>query len=324
MTVQYSPKALAKVLTTRKKLTIVSHYNPDPDAYGSSCGLALALKAIGKDVEIINQNGIDETFKWIPGVSLVHETPSSQIDTLVICDCGSFERIGEKLIPSLGAPSLTINIDHHSQNALFGDANLVRESASSTSELVYEVIQELPKSAWSKDAATALLAGLYGDTGSFRHSNVTAYVFEIAASLSRYGADLSLISRSLFLSHSMSSVMLQAEALSKLKSFCGGKVAVIEVNAELLNRYNATASEADGLAEKARGISGVLVSVSARRDDDIWRVSLRSKDPQYDVSEVARSFGGGGHKVAAAFRSREVEWSSIETQLIEKLSRLVA
>lgn len=323
MTVQYSPKALAKVLTTRKKFTIVSHYNPDPDAYGSSCGLAHALKALGKEVEVINQNGIEERLSWIPGVQQVQTKPSASIDTLIICDCGAFDRIGDELKIELGSANLTIDIDHHSQNALFGDANLVRESASSTSELIFEIIEELPKAAWTKDAATALLAGIYGDTGSFRHTNVTPKVFEIAAKLSHLGADIRLISQSLFSSYSMPSVLLQAEALSQLKSFSDGKIAIIEVSEELLKKYNASSDDADGLAEKARNISGVLISVSARKDDDIWRVSLRSKDPRYDVSEVARSFGGGGHKVAAAFRSRQKEWSTVESQLIEKLQNLV-
>lgn len=322
MSVNYTSAALMTMLMTRDRIGVISHYNPDPDAYGSSAALYLHLKHSGKKAWLINQDAGKTDFTWIPGASEAISNWPAEIDTLVICDCGDRKRIGDELLAT--APStikLWINIDHHSSNDKFGDATLVNPEASSTCELIYNLISSQSKI--SPEVATALLAGVYADTGSFRHSNVKPQTFDVASSLLKAGADHSHVSKSLFSSFSLSSVKLQSRALSEMKLLASGKVAWIVVTPEMIKEADAVLEDAEGLAERARDITGVQVSGAARFDGEIWRISLRSKSDAYNVSEVAASFGGGGHKAAAAFRSRK-PLNEIEEALLEKLTKLVS
>ena len=324
MSVSYTPSALMTMLLSRDNIGIISHYNPDPDAYGSSAALYLYLKQVGKKTWLINQDGGRKEFAWIPGVSETIDRWPDGIETLVICDCGDQKRIGEELLASLpSSVQLQINIDHHSSNNLFGDATYVRANASSTCELISEIICTHTSSTMSTQSATALLAGIYGDTGSFRHSNVQASTFELAGKLLRLGGDIGLVSKSLYSSFSIASVRLQSLALSQMKLSAQNKVAWIVITPEMIQESGGVIEDAEGLAEKGRDIEGVMVSAAARFDGEIWRISLRSKSDRCDVSEVAATFGGGGHKAAAAFRSRK-SISEIEQALLPKLQSLVS
>lgn len=322
MSVNYTPTALLTMLKTRDRIGVISHYNPDPDAYGSSAALYLYLKQEGKKTWLINQDAGKTDFSWIPGASDAISTWPSDIDTLVVCDCGDRKRIGDELLATVPASvKLWINIDHHSSNDKFGDATMVMPDSSSTCELIYNLISSQSKV--SPQVATALLAGIYADTGSFRHTNVKSQTFEVASGLLKSGADHQHICRNLFSSFSLSSVKLQSKALSEMRLLSSGKVAWIVVTPEMIKESEAVLEDAEGLAERARDIDGVLVSGAARFDGEIWRISLRSKSDNYNVSDVAASFGGGGHKAAAAFRSRK-PLKEIEDALLEKLTKLVS
>lgn len=322
MSVSYTPQALMTMLMTRDRIGVISHYNPDPDAYGSSSALYLYLKKAGKKTWLINQDSGKTDFSWIPGASEAITNWPSDIETLVVCDCGDRKRIGDELLASMPTSiKLCINIDHHSSNDRFGDATLVDPQVSSTCELIYNLISS--KDNVSPEVATALLAGVYADTGSFRHSNVKSQTFDVASSLLKAGADHVHVSKNLFSSFSLASVKLQSKALSDMKLLASGKVAWILITPEMIQAANAVLEDAEGLAERARDIEGVLVSAAARFDGEIWRVSLRSKSDKYNVSDVAASFGGGGHKAAAAFRSRK-SIQEIENELLEKLVNLVS
>jgi phosphoesterase RecJ-like protein len=226
-----------------------------------------------------------------------------------VCDCGAIERVGDSVISFVRSAQRVINIDHHTCNSRFGHLNLVVEGASSTSELVFDLLMELEKRNARADlirleAASCLMAGIIGDTGSFRYSSTSPSTFLAASQLMLRGARPDQLTQQLFASQSLAAVRLQAEALVGLNLLCNGELVEVTVTQEMIGRLGASILDADSLAERGRDIEGVKVAVLFKEDVDMWRVSLRARQGSVDVSEIARQFGGGGHKPAAAFRWR--------------------
>lgn len=299
---------IIEALKEVQECVVCSHYNPDPDAYGSLCGLALSLEAAGKKVHLLNESGSSEKLGFIPGVSRVIRTfPSTEnISLLIACDCGSFSRIGDTLGPSIPRKSLRLaNIDHHISNDGFGDLNWVNPQASSASEMIVELLEaaSLPI---TKDVASALYVGILGDTGSFRYATTTQNTFRAAMRLMEHGARADLLAKSLFSNERLCAVRIQARALSQIQLFDEGRISLIEISRGLFEEYKAEQEDIEGLVDRARDIQGVQVAILvSEKEAGLWKVSLRSKSSGYDLNVVATSFGGGGHKAAAAFRSRK-------------------
>ncbi len=321
---------VADTILRYKEAIIISHMNPDADAFGSSCGLASGLRNLGIVCTVYNESGSIARYSVIPGVLAVNKTlpPSVAEGTVVIvCDCGAAERVGDSYLPFVKGAPFVINIDHHNKNSLFGTLNLVVESASSTSEIVYDLLSAMQlriqqEGAISKDVAVALMAGIIGDTGSFRYPSTSPKTFLVAHDLYVRGAKPSEIVQELFGSVTLPALRLQSEALSRIQLYSDGRFAEVLVTAEMISRVGAELLDADSLAERGRDVQGVCVSALFKQDGDIWRVSLRSRSPQWDVSVVARHFGGGGHKAAAAFRWGS-DLESLQSELRVKIQEVL-
>lgn len=306
---------IKKLIRHNDSFCIVSHYNPDPDAYGSTLALGLAIEALGKTVFYLNQDGMIPKFRFLPAADKIVSNPPLEVDCLFILDCGDQRRTGDNL--KLPKSKFIINIDHHISNNSFGDIALVNLKASSTCEIVFSLIEDF----LSKDIATNLLAGIYADTGSLRYSNTSSDTLLCVSKLLQVGGDLNLISTKLFGGHSLASVKLQGMALSSIR--IENKVAWVVVTKDMLEATNATSEDADGLAEKSRDIEGVRIGASVRfsPEENLWRISLRTHDKDVDLSSVAAEFGGGGHKAAAAFRWKK-SYEELEAKLFSKLKSL--
>ena len=322
-----SVKAFKAFIDKYSKFVICSHENPDADAYGSACGLGVALRAYGKEVLFINTSPILERLSFIPAVSeTVRDIPPGfEFEASIVCDCGAFSRVGENIFAQIsGKPVL--NIDHHISNDNFGSENVVATKASSTSEIICALLTEAAIDIPAQ-SATALYAGILADSGSFRYSCVRPYTFEAASLCVAKGAVSSKISEKLFSTNSLAYVKLHAKAILEMTLHISSKVALIVTSADMIESCGATVADSDGLAEQGRDIQGVEVSVLMKEDKlftsdsdkpkAIWRVSMRAKSDKYDVSALAQKFGGGGHKAAAAFRSSKSRQEIISALLAE-------
>lgn len=316
-------------LSSAQRIIIVAHTNPDADAYGSSCGLAWGLRALGKNAVVYNDHGFIPRYRIIPGAAEVERGAWPQLkpdDLLVACDCGAAERVGDQLHEHLKAAPFVINIDHHASNTRFGALNLVVEGASSTSELIYDILRGLEaleqrSDLISREAAECLLSGIIGDTGSFRYPSTTAKTLLVAHELMLRGAQPSALTQELYANQSLASLRLQSEALGAVSVHPNGFAEVI-VTQEMLKRNGADILDADSLAERARDIEGVRISALYKQDVDIWRISLRARQGVADVSQVAQSFGGGGHKAAAAFRWKK-DFESLRRAVQEAIAAIL-
>jgi phosphoesterase RecJ-like protein len=315
-------KPIIDIINSNSKISIISHYNPDADAYGSSVGLAWILKNLGKEVNVYNESGIVDRYTSLPGIELVSNQIPQDADCLVVCDCGSINRVGDAQISKVKSAKKLINIDHHISNDNFAQTNLVVTNTSSTSEIIYELAVA---AGWklNTQAATCLMAGIVGDTGSFRYSGTSARTFEVAADLVKHGARPEKIFKDLYASPKLGAIKLQSESIANLVTEFDGQYAEILVTADMIAKHNASLDDTDGLAERARDIGGVKIGAAIRQDGAIWRISLRSVSEKYNVSDLASTFGGGGHKQAAAFRSSK-PLDTVKALLREKVKEVLS
>lgn len=315
-------EACVSALKSSSAPLVLSHYNPDGDALGSSLALYLGLKSLGKKASIINESIIPDRYHFMPSSTEIKSSVVGlEYDLVVACDCGDRKRLGDKLGPTLASGVTLVNIDHHASNTLFGGVNWVEGEASSTSEMIFEVLSALNVE-FSHPIALNLLTGLVTDTGSFRYSCTSPRTLEIASKLVQAGASPDVIAKNVFESRKKSAVQLSATTVSNVEFILNDKVSILTVTQEMLKRFDATLDDTEGLVEEGRSIKGVLVSVLLKQDVDMWHISLRSSSPAIDVSKVASTFGGGGHKAAAGFRWKK-EGSLLKSALFEELSKII-
>lgn len=308
---------IIEYLKDSSNVLIASHINQDGDAIGSLLSVGLALDSLNKKTFLFNESPIPAVYRFLPGIELVkHEIDDSNIfDTAVILDCGNLERIGK----SAGAVSLIpviINIDHHVTNSGYGTCLLVDISACSTAEIIYRIIKKM-NIPISKEIAASIYTAILTDTGSFRASNTNMPAFAICEEMVGYGADPYEIAQNVYGKYSLGRIRLLNLALDSIELSDNGKLSMMIITMDMINETGTQSEDVDGLISYAKRIKGVKVAVLIQEEKNSlnksnglknFHVSLRS-DGTIDVTDIALSFGGGGHFSAAGF--------NIETTLEE-------
>ena len=299
---------------------VIGHINPDGDAYGACCAVVSYLKGSGKQVTLYNESPLSKRYSFVPLSNLLTNDIPDSNDLIIVCDCGDIKRVGDSILDYVKDCKQIVNIDHHVSNNSFGSINIVQPKSSSTCEILFELFVAAKKEI-SPEIATALLIGIIFDTGSFRYSATSARTLQVASELISLGANLYELSSEIFSTRSIGEMKLEAYAISRMELHYNNKLALALVDEEHYQKCGATPEDADNIVDMLRDIKGVQVSVAIRRSDDLWRVSLRSKSDRYDVSEIASQFGGGGHKAAAAFRSRH-DIKLLKPELIKRFKEV--
>jgi len=292
-----------KFLETYSSFIICTHANPDPDALGSVMALYKHLLRNNQQVRVILDVKIPDNIVFITEGAIVYNEESITPEILenqglIVLDCSNEKRVGlADDHPIWQKPIL--NIDHHPDNSHFGTANLVVDSASSTGEIIFDLINSSPDSI-DKDIAEALYIAIVGDTGGFRYSNTTAKVHQVIAKLLEHPINSSFLYERVLHQKSQKAFSLVRDAI-KTVQICDG-VASMVVSYELLQQHKITERELPELTDYIRSINGVFISVLyTEPEENFIKVSLRSLPP-IDVSTVAHQFDGGGHRHAAGCR----------------------
>ncbi|MGE4588523.1 MAG: bifunctional oligoribonuclease/PAP phosphatase NrnA [Acidaminococcaceae bacterium] len=283
---------VAALLGSVKDIVIVSHINPDGDALGSTIALAAGLRKFGKNVVISVDDDISTYYNFMPGIDqFVRFKPGDIIktDLLVINDASSLDRIGVAA-ECVKAPIL--NIDHHVSNTEFADYLYLDVDAAATGEIVFQLFKELNIEI-DLQMAFCLYVAIVTDCGYFKYSNTTPHCMNCAAELLAIGVEPDVVSDFLEMK-SRDDIKLLSKVLETLSFACNGRVATIDISPEIYNPDIAT----DSYVHYPRYITGVEVALMFKGvEDNVTRVSMRSR--RLDVSKIALSFGGGGHKRAA-------------------------
>ncbi len=310
MTASSSPTAsfdeIGAILRRHKSFALVSHIRPDGDAVGSLLGLGRSLQEMGKSVVLLNENGLPESYGFLPGSEAIRRpgTEPVEAEVAIALDTATRPRLGEGCLAAISRVPLLLNLDHHISNPGYGDLNHIDASAPATGQILYELLvsQEMPLPPESRDA---LYVAISTDTGSFQYPSTTARTYEIAADLVRRGVAVGPINSLTYNNHPYRRVELLRALLASMELSAGGRVAHWSQDSATSRALDLRAGDSEGLIDILRGIRGVVVAVFFEElPDGASRVSLRSKDARVDVCEVAAGFGGGGHPMAAGIRMK--------------------
>lgn len=278
---------------------IGGHVRPDGDCIGASMGLYLYLTKACPEakVEVFLEKPAD-VFSCISKIDQVHTdftTEVEQFDVFIALDT-SKDRLGEAQ-GYFDHAQKRINVDHHVSNSGCGDVDHIRPEASSTSELVYEMIED--KSLIDEEIAKALYIGIIHDTGVFQYSNTSPATLKIAAELVSYGFDFPKLIEETFYEKSYVQTQILGRALLESILFMDGKCVVSMVDKKTMKFYKAQPYDLEGIVSQLRNIKEVECAIFMYQLDTLeYKVSLRSGG-KVDVAKIASFFGGGGHKRAA-------------------------
>ena len=281
----------AQFLLHHDNFCILTHARPDGDTIGSATALCVSLRQLGKNAYVLeNEEASPFLERCLLGLTV--KEPGEN-DTLVCVDVAS-----PHLLPGAHQkylPRLALRIDHHFSAVSFTAGELVDSTSAACGEIIYDLITAMGAE-MTKEIAWRLYIAISTDTGCFRYSNTTAHTYRVAAACADTGADLYPITQELFDTTSISELKLQNWMVEHAQFLCGGKAAVCAIPKSMED--NVSKEDLEGISGFLRSIEGVKISATLREIEGSSKVSIRAV-PGFDASEVARQFGGGGHKGAA-------------------------
>src|ERR671937_1770146 len=299
--------AVADAIRNREQFLLTTHENPDGDALGSLLATKLALDQLGKDAAMVlyGDAPLPGEYQFMPLAELRRRWPDDVSErSLVAVDCANESRIADPDV--LGRVPFTINIDHHHDNTRFGDVNVVVADASSTSEILRDLFNDLGLEL-TPEIAEPLYIALVTDTGRFQYANTTPKALRLAADLVEAGADVHRIFQGVYESVQFAKLKLLARALDRAQVYEGGRIVVSYLLRSDFTDLSVAEAFSEGIIDYLRAVEGAdmaaLIREPPRSDGPARRVSLRASTDELDVSAIARKSGGGGHRQAAGFSS---------------------
>jgi bifunctional oligoribonuclease and PAP phosphatase NrnA len=302
------------------KLLLTTHENPDGDALGSLLATHQLLSWLGKDSVMFmaaDEFPLPHEYRHMNFNGVLNAPPDDFSErTIVFLDCGNIDRMPVDFLQQ--ADLHILNIDHHHDNTRFGTVNLVVPDASCTAEIVFRIAKQLEVEI-TPETADALYVALVTDTGRFMYENTTAEAHRMAAELIELGVDVHDVYRRLYEDLPFSRLQLLGRALERVSRYDGGVLTATYLTRADYEETGSLETDSEGIVDHIRSVEGTKVAALIREllSDGrvgVRKVSLRATDGSVDVSRIARSHGGGGHRQAAGF--------STELPLEQLLERL--
>ncbi len=287
---------IADELRGRQRFLLTSHVRPDGDSIGSQLALAYALDRLGKHVRVVNHDPAAPGLQAFPGVKSIEiaDRAEGDYDAAVVLECGDLSRTGVEGLDRY----FIINIDHHPGNAMFGAINWFDSSAAACGEMVFDIVQRLGVRL-SHEIAVHVYVAILTDTGSFHYSSISPRTFDICRQCLEAGVDPVFVARSVFDSNNIGRLRLFGAVLGSVELEADGRLAVIYLDRAMARAAGGTYDDTEGLINLPLTVKEIQAVVFFKEwESNQYRVSMRSKGT-IDVSEVAKRFGGGGHKNAS-------------------------
>ena len=290
------------IVSKGNTFAVGGHMRPDGDCIGSELAIAYALRDLGKKVTVFNQDEMPDKLAFLDPKKLLRGAQKPRaFDCVFVTDCANHERLGT-IRESVARCGTLINIDHHNSNTRYGDLNWVDGQSASTGEMVFRLMKQA-KWPVTPLIADCLFTAISTDTGSFQYATTRPSTYQAAAELVNRGANLARICDEVYQSYPLSRVKLQKHMYNSFKLIEQNQIAYFWIRQADYKKAGAVPDESEGLIDHIRDIQGVKVACLFEEiEPSITRISLRSKLPKLDVSNIAVSFGGGGHMSAAGAR----------------------
>ena len=316
------PTAAAGAIFASRRPLIATHENPDADTLGAALGVAAIVEHFGGQATLVSADPVPPLYDFLAGVDrFVQDPPAADYDLLVVCDCGSLDRLGavRERHAALFERLPRVLVDHHASNTDGGASDWVDPGAAATCEMVALLAARLgvPMDVADGMLATALMAGIVMDTATFGHPNATPRTLAVSAALVGAGAPLSDISRRLYRSKPDSQLRLFGRVLDRLQTAAAGRIIYSWLADADLAATGTLSSHSEGLIDLLSQSETADVAILFKEaGPDATRISVRTKPGGVDATVLTGAFGGGGHARAAG--------ASVAAPLAEARNRVLA
>ena len=301
-------KELLDIVREGKSTLVLCHKNPDPDTLGSAFALKHILEYYGSAVCVACCDAPSQKLSFITGGDRL-EYKGENYERIIAVDVASPTQLGDL---SYLCDKVDLIIDHHGMNTRF--APYYEDLGASCAEIIFSIYKELSITL-PKHFFECVYAGMTGDTGGFRYSNVTQRSMEYGAQVIASGIDHAEINRIIFDSKTMGEIKAQKLTFEKMELLCDGALAVIMLTNEIKEQNGICDEDISDIVNSIRSIEGVLVAVSIKqgsRDPQKYSISSRA-NCDIDVSKVCAMLGGGGHmRASGAMVAAPDPWSAHE------------
>jgi bifunctional oligoribonuclease and PAP phosphatase NrnA len=298
-------------ITRTRRFVITAHETPDGDAIGSEVAMVRALRSIGKEAIVLNADPTPRKFAFLGADRLITvldgagSLPSDLAEySLLMLDTNDVHNIGQVATQVLPRVREHFIIDHHENEEDLVAGNLIKKNASSTSEVIWQILEEM-RVEIDYEIAEALYTGILFDTGCFIYPKTTAITFAIARDLVNRGVQPNAVYAHVYESNSISALILHSKVLSTLELVIDSHVAILTMTRGMIAESGANYEEADQLINIPLKSEDIRVSIFFKENmEGLLRCSMRSKG-NINVAEIAQAFNGGGHRTAAGFKCRD-------------------
>jgi phosphoesterase RecJ-like protein len=317
------PDAAAEAIAQARNALVATHENPDADTLGAALGVGLIIEQHGGRAALLSTDPVPPLYDFLPGMDrfVQDPDPAAGYDLLVVCDCGSLDRLGavRERHADLFERLPRVLVDHHASNTDGGPRDWVDPTAAATCEMVALLAVRLgvPLDVADGALAAGLMAGVVMDTSTFAHPNATPRTLAVSAALVEAGAPLSEISRRLYRSKPDAQLRLFGRVLDRLEIAGGGLVIHSYLTDADLSATGSLSSHSEGLIDiLAQSETAEVAILFKEAAPDMTRISVRTKPGGVDATVLTGAFGGGGHARAAG--------ASVAAPLEEARRRVVA
>lgn len=294
---------IRKSIKNAENVLIISHREPDADTLGAAVALKYICNLWKINSTLACVDKAPESLSFIPFLDeFVDNVNPDLYDLIIVVDAGAYYMTNFHLVHEniFSGDCEVINIDHHASNGNFGTINFVDVDAPSVTCMVYEMFRS-----WEvcipETIATALLAGIYGDTGCFMHSNSTLRVFKISSELMQIGANVTTIVKGLFRKSPVSTLKLWGKVFENSSLTDSGVLVSVVRNSDF-NSSGTNQKDLSGVVDYLNMVPGSKFSILLNEDlEGNVKGSLRTRKSGVDLSRIAKVFGGGGHPGASGF-----------------------
>ena len=302
-------QAAAAMLLSFDRVLILCHRNPDGDTIGSAAALCRAYLNMGRQAKIFCHDAFPEKFSY-----LLPEMPDFAPEHIVSVDVADPALLGSRTEEMLNNRPIALSIDHHPTHKQFAQTLCLEEHSASCCEIIRVLLGEMGCPV-TKEIADCIYTGAATDTGCFKFSNTSPRTHRIAAEMIEAGADYVTINKVMFDTKTFPELKLEQLALEQLWLSEDGKIAVLTITSDMLEKTGVRETELDAITALPRKIAGVEAGITIKqRGENEFKVSVRTGET-LDASRICGKFGGGGHARAAGCQFEGLSPAAIREKL---------